>query len=783
MAGVTRTLDSWRLPFSFIALLIIAPVAAAQSPSAPAETGSTERFVAVGKPQVGSALSPEQLQGLIETLEDPVKRDELIATLRTLQSAQPAQVEQSATEAILSDDLIATLLAEIATRTDVVRRVSSSIVDSLDRIPELLNWMWAQAANPALRSVWLDVGLRVAAYIGLAVLAYLGVAMALRSARQSLVEEAEGSTFDRAFRLCVALLLDLLPVLAFALTVFATIAIVRPSDEARGVILPLIHAGILARVSVALARLVFAPKAPQLRLLPISNASAVYSFHWTRRLSSTAIYGHFSLEAGFALGLPWTIHGFLLHLLFFAIVVMVMTLIMQSRGAVAAAIASLADEPHSRLIRRLPWQGLAGVWHLLALFYVVFVYIVWALKIPGGFQLLFGATLGSALIVLGCWLALRMVDQLFGRDRPVGPDVEAALPGVESRFNRYLPIVGGILRGLVWLAAVVGLLQVWGFGTLRWLLSDAGQALSGRLVIVGVIIVVTIVIWEVFSLVIERSITDKDEEGNLRLSNRTRTLLNIMRNFLLVFLSLIALFLILSELGLNIAPLLAGAGVIGLAIGFGSQKLVQDIITGLFVLLGDTIRVGDVVEVAGRVGVVEEMTMRTVVLREYSGKVHTIPYSAIDTVTNYTKDFSYAMFDVGVAYRESVDHVMAVLRQIGEEMNRDPYYRRLILEPLEVAGVDRFADSAVIIRARLKTRPLKQWEVGREFNRRMKNRFDELGIEIPFPHQTVYFGVDKQGQAPPVKVDLGATQDRATRPDDQPSEPGLKPVAAQSHGD
>ena len=229
------------------------------------------------------------------------------------------------------------------------------------------------------------------------------------------------------------------------------------------------------------------------------------------------------------------------------------------------------------------------------------------------------------------------------------------------------------MRSLVWLGAGIALLEVWGFGTLRWLSSEAGQNLLGHLLIVFAIVVFTIAVWEAISLAIERSISEQDEEGNLRFSNRTRTLLNIMRNFLAVFFSLIALFLILSELGLNIAPLLAGAGVVGLAIGFGSQKLVQDIITGLFVLLGDTIRIGDVVGVASRVGVVEQMTLRTVVLREYSGNVHTIPYSAIDTVTNYTKDFSYAVFDIGVAYRENVDQVMEVLR---EHRRRDEPRRR-----------------------------------------------------------------------------------------------------------
>jgi small conductance mechanosensitive channel len=223
--------------------------------------------------------------------------------------------------------------------------------------------------------------------------------------------------------------------------------------------------------------------------------------------------------------------------------------------------------------------------------------------------------------------------------------------------------------------------------------------------------------------------------------------------------------------------------VIGLAIGFGSQKLVQDIITGMFVLFSDTMRVGDVVEVGGRAGVVEAVTIRTVVLRDYGGNVHTIPYSAIDTVTNLTKEFSYAVFDIGVGYRENVDEVMQVLRDLGAEMRQDPYFRRLILEPLEVAGVDRFADSAVVIKARFKTRPLRQWEVAREFNRRIKNRFDELRIEIPFPHQTLYFGADKQGRAPPAHVAVHYAEPAAGERAEEPEPGQAQPYLARSSGD
>jgi small conductance mechanosensitive channel len=228
----------------------------------------------------------------------------------------------------------------------------------------------------------------------------------------------------------------------------------------------------------------------------------------------------------------------------------------------------------------------------------------------------------------------------------------------------------------------------------------------------------------------------------------------LLRTTAMVILVTLTALIALSELGINIAPLLAGAGVLGLAVGFGSQKLVQDVITGLFILVEDTLAVGDVVRFdADHAGVVEALSIRTVRLRDLSGNVHTLPFSEVKTVLNMTKGFAYAVFDVGVAYRENVDDVIGILKKIGEEMEKDSRYGSFIAEPLEVLGLDKFADSAVVIKVRLKIiPPIKQWEVGREFNRRMKARFDAEGIEIPFPHQTIYFGEDRSGNAPPVRV-------------------------------
>jgi len=230
--------------------------------------------------------------------------------------------------------------------------------------------------------------------------------------------------------------------------------------------------------------------------------------------------------------------------------------------------------------------------------------------------------------------------------------------------------------------------------------------------------------------------------GNGRLDDemqkRAGTLISVIRYILDVSIIVVFAIMILGEFGVKIGPILAAAGIVGLAVGFGSQQLVQDIISGFFILLEDQIRVGDVVEIAGKSGLVEKVNLRMTVLRDLSGNVHFVRNGKIDFVTNMTKEYSRYVFDIGVAYREDVDAVMRVLEQVDEELRQDESFKHDILEPLEILGVDRFADSAVIIKARTTTKPIQQWRVAREFNRRLKKRFDELGIEIPYPHVTIY---------------------------------------------
>lgn len=238
-------------------------------------------------------------------------------------------------------------------------------------------------------------------------------------------------------------------------------------------------------------------------------------------------------------------------------------------------------------------------------------------------------------------------------------------------------------------------------------------------------------------------------KGNLRDNQRLETLGRVFRYAANVLITALAGMLVFTELGISIAPILATAGVLGLAIGFGAQSLVKDYFSGFFLLLEDQVRHGDVIEAGGKSGLVEEVTLRYVRLRGYDGNVHFVPNGQIDTVTNMTRGFSYAVIDVSVAYRENLDEVFSVIREIADEFRTDKNFKDIVMENLELAGVEEWEDSAVIIRMRIKVAPIQQWTVRRELLRRLKLAFDTRGIEIPFPHLTVYAGQKKDGAAPP----------------------------------
>ena len=276
--------------------------------------------------------------------------------------------------------------------------------------------------------------------------------------------------------------------------------------------------------------------------------------------------------------------------------------------------------------------------------------------------------------------------------------------------------------------------------TLTSWLTTSGIKIVG--ILIGLVILSQMSRW--IAKWMEKFVYEKDPLQASEAKKRAHTLGNILRHAFLIIITFVAVLMILGELGIQLGPLLATAGIGALAIGFGAQGLVKDLISGFFIILENQYRIGDVIEVAGVSGLVESVSLRKTVLRDLQGKVHTIPNGEIKVVSNFSKEWSRSVLDLGISYRDDIDQIVDLLIRIGKEMESEEPYKSAILEPLQVLGVEKFEESQMVIRMMVKTAPLKQWDVGRELRRRIKIRFDEKGIQLPFPHRVLIWGEPKK---------------------------------------
>ncbi len=280
--------------------------------------------------------------------------------------------------------------------------------------------------------------------------------------------------------------------------------------------------------------------------------------------------------------------------------------------------------------------------------------------------------------------------------------------------------------------------ELWTNGQ-EWVITE----LPGLLIIILVLIILSrflkFALKKLKNTLINRA-EKKEKDTLFETQKRITTLIGIIGGVVSIFIWAVFIMIALNKFGVEIAPILASAGIVGVAVGFGAQELVRDFFSGFFILLEDQVRAGDVAIINGQGGVVEKIELRTITLRDFSGVVHIFQNGKINTMANMTKEWSAMVFDIGVAYKEDVDEVMNVMREVGNELQQDEILGSSIIEPIEVFGLDQFGDSALVIKARIKTKPIQQWSVGREYRRRLKIAFDKKNIEIPFPHTTVYWG-------------------------------------------
>ena len=444
------------------------------------------------------------------------------------------------------------------------------------------------------------------------------------------------------------------------------------------------------------------------------------------------------------------------RLLFLAFQAVVFVLVLRAGWPTSPLMAWLLAR--SRNQDGLLWR----VWPLILTVLLVVLAGVMALDILGychTARFIWLHILETLSIALGSrWVLLFLL--MYGAQRLVhalyDPGRRWHAPARQQVAERWLVVFRSVSQLVLTAVALLLILELWGVSVWSVLNSPVGSQIMTRALIALATIGVVLMVIQGSNVLAEYILRPRlTTQGDVReLGRKLRTLTPLVQTILKVAVLFVAALVLLEQVNVKTGPLLAGLGLFGLAVGLASQSLIKDIINGLFILFEDSLSVGDVVTVRGISGEVEKITLRVVVLRDLQGDVHLVPNSTIDLVTNKTKVFSRYLLDVRVAYREDVDAVIQTLEEIDEDMNRDMQYGYNMLEPIEILGLDRFADSAVYVRARLKTRAGKQWEVGREFNRRMKKVFDERGIEIPFPHRTVYWGAPKEGSQPAIRLSV-----------------------------
>lgn len=733
-----------------------------------------------GAPTANAApqVSPDEARRALDVLQDPQKRAQIISTLETIARLQPqgaalpapaptpAPTPEPASNA--SGPLTPNSLgaAVLMGASGFLNHVSSRVVATLGAVrsvPLLWGWLKVMATDPWARGILLDTAWRLALVLAAGLAVEWLVRRAVRRPILTLIRQAPNGgpppeenaearaelgdiepprrrraaalTLLRRVPLVLGrLVLELLPVLGFlAVGHLIAASALGGKDLPRLVLLAVIDAYALCAAILCIARMMFSPSEPRLRLLHISNAAAGYATRWTRRIAVVTVFGYAIAEVGLLLGLSDSAHDALLKAVGLVDHMFLGLIVLQQRRVVRRAIRAPAGASGPIAALR---NWLARVWHWLALLLLVTLWLAWAVEVPHGYTRMLRYFVSIIVVVAVARLVQIVVLGALDRMLSVRPEVASRYPGIEARLALYHPVLLSVARALIFLAGAIALLQLWGLGALDWLVATAlGQRLLSTLVTLAVTVLLALAVWEAVNAGFERHLARLTREAQVARSARLRTLLPLLRTTLLITIVIVVGMMVLSEIGVNIGPLLAGAGIVGVAIGFGAQKLVQDLITGIFLLLENAMQVGDWVTVSGLSGTVENLSVRTIRLRAGDGSVHIIPFSAVTTVTNVNRGLGNASVSVCVAYHEDTDRVCEVLKEVTAAMRQEADFSAKMLSDLQLWGVDKIDGAGVTIAGQVVCTDSGRWSVQREFNRRMKKRFDELGIELYNPVQ------------------------------------------------
>lgn len=751
------------LTILFVGLIPLLPIAGhAATPSArPAASAPAKSAPAVTPPATSAAapLSNAQIDAAIATLKNTSKRDALIATLEAMKRGE------TATRVAAPLGIGLGIVQTVENRMSVVLGDMGAALKEATDVTLIWHWAAFVATDVWLRRTVLEATWRLGLVLIVSLAAEFLAGRLLRRPRAALLHGAgrvrpetappgaEGTAAAEAGetepgsrrrsvrrwlqklpRALAHFLLEIAPIIAFAVVGFVFLSTGFAHDRvSRLVIIAALEAYLSSRMAMEVVRLFLAPDTPEIRLTGFGRTKARWLAGWLRIIIGTIAFGYAAIATGGLFGLYPAASRVLIKLVSLIVHVMVAIMILQARRPVAAFIRG---DSRSNSFTGALRIGLAHTWHILALFYVIALWVAWAIGIPHAFFLML-----RIVIVLGVVVSLARgllgsldsgLDSLFDDKGPM----RAQYPDLHARMRTYVPIFKLTAGALITILALLVTLQFWGLRVFDWLGgSQLGRQVLSAAITIGAAVLIALIVWEGANAALEGHAERLVRQGRTGRAARYRTLLPMLRTALLGAIFVITALVVLSAIGVNVTLLLGGLSIFGLAVGFGSQKLVQDIITGLFLLLEDAVQVGDWVTLGGVSGSVEKLSVRTIRLRAGDGSLNVIPFSAVSTVANFSREFSFAPINVGVAYKEDIDRVFAVVRDEFEKLRADPEWAPRILADLELWGLDQFGASSLDIVGRMRTPAGQQHAVRREFNRRLKIRFDAEGIEIPFNYQ------------------------------------------------
>ncbi len=514
----------------------------------------------------------------------------------------------------------------------------------------------------------------------------------------------------------------------------------------------LLNAFLVVEMSKLVVRAILVPRHTALRLLPVSDSNAAYWSFWLARVISLVGYTFMFVSPVIAANLSLGAASAVQALVMVTAVVIGIIIVLQNKLDVRHWLNELAQKREKDGLGQL-FMLVGQFWHLVAIGYLLALLVVWFANPERALPFMIAATIQSLIAIVIGAVIVGFVGRFVGVGLRLPGDIKARLPLLEARLHAFVPRVMQVVRWVVIAGVVAAILQAWSlFDFLGWIGSEQGQQIAGSIVSAALIVLVCVVLYVVVASWVEYRLNTTVGKAP---TPREKTLLNLFKNAFTIALVVFGLMLALAQIGVNIAPLLAGAGVIGLAIGFGAQKLVQDIITGIFIQFENVMNEGDVVEAAGKSGVVEKLTIRSVTIRDMTGTVHLIPFSSVDQVSNMVRGYSFYVAEFDVAYDSDIEAVKQVLRD-AFVVAMQSEHRDMVIDDLDLQGLVSLTGGAMKVRARIKTMAGKQWGIGRLYSETVKRMLAERDIRSPSQIVT-YRTVDRPQILPPLD-DEAATQ-------------------------